>query len=576
MRGLIEKPSFTAKHYETAQGRFLLEAHIGHIHFRDGALKNGAFRDVNTTLNYNAASKSFVMNEASYEAEIGLYGDVRFYNVDHSLQFQLPNPNRVEAASYDGSAFGRLQKALIWRDILQPGGHQIVEARNNSFAKIFHFDQKPVSNIIEFETIISTGLKFSDGISDFDLSKEASRSIKGSQGLFYSGDKLSWIRRPRAWNHRGEIVDVELQFFQRDNRTWVRKIIPQDFIDYTFIEIGAYLETDTTTSFFAGAGDGPVKRSGVDETFSTIRNGAGNNCDPAVTTEYPAGFIASSTTNQFSVLYRSIFPFDTSSLPDGCLINAAMFYVYASNHSEGLGPDTNCIVGATPASYTTLQNSDYGQLGAAEYSDSRIDLKSVGYRSLALNTTGLAAISKTGYTAIGLRSYWDLANSFGGSWATGARSTLTTYYSEQAGTDLDPYLSVLYNIITIGQGSFNLTGQPVSLRLNRKLAIAKGDFVLTGQQVGLKLESVLWIGKDPSTETVLNAIIAMTRISNTVRSDAELLRSYKQGMSETDDEYVIARWGLEDSFITDSTENENDLTASGDVLFTREFMKSAG
>lgn len=434
----MEKRSATAKQFDLGNGIHRLEAHVGHIHFRDDALKDGSFRDIDTTLEFNPMSQSFQMTKASYEAEIGLYGDVRFFDVDHSLEFRLPNPNRVQARSYGGSAFGLIQKALIWPNILQPGGHQIVEARNNSLAKIFHFERKPLSNVVEFQVIASAGVKFSDGITDFDLTKEASQSIKGRQGLFHSDGRLSWIRRPRAWNHHGEVVDVELQFFQRGNQVWLRKMIPQDFIDRTFVGVGAWLETDLTTSFYAGAGDGVYYRRGVDETWSNIRSGAQTGYDITSSTVVLL-LSASYTSSRYENFHRLVFPEDTSLLGLDAMITGATQYLYCSGKGDDLGGDGIGLDHYTTAGYAIGNYSGVRQASDVLYAN----VSTVAYTAFALNATGLSNINKTGVTQIAARLKRDLDNS-APTWQAGLSNYYNIYCSEQAGTSNDPYLAVDY------------------------------------------------------------------------------------------------------------------------------------
>jgi hypothetical protein len=447
MRELVEKRTATAKHFDLGNGICRLEAHIGQIHYRDGASKDGAFQAIDTTLEYYEALRGFGVTQASYEAQIGLYGDVRFFNVDHSLEFRLPNANKIEAQPYAGSEFGRLQKALIWRDILQPGGHQIVEARNNSLVKIFRFDQRPISNIIEFQAIPSAGVKFSDGQSDFDLTKEASRSIKGRQGLFHSDGRLSWIRQPRAWNHRGEIVDVELQFFRRGNQVWLRKIIPQDFIDRTFNEARAWLECDTTTSFYAGAGDGCYQRqiASPGETFSAIRSGAQTGSNLGSAYDYDAILVATTTASQYNYLYRAVFPIDTSSMGYAD-VSAATFYLYGYSRNYGFAQEPSLSLDHYTAAGYPITNYD----GVKQAPDILLSNFTVtNYNSYALNATGRQNINVIGTTQLATRISYDIDNA-PPTWASGAQAYFQSYFSEQTGTANDPYLSVTYTPQLIG------------------------------------------------------------------------------------------------------------------------------
>ena len=435
MRELLQKRSFTAKHFEIEPGKLLLQAHIGHIHFRDGPLKNGAFRDCDTVPEYNAVAGVFEMTKASYEAQVGLHGEVRYFNVDHSLEFRLPNPNRVEAEQYDGSPFGLVGKALIWRDILQPGGHQIVEFRNNSLAKIFRFEQRPLSNVIEFQAVASDGLKFGDGESEFDLGKQASRSIRGRQGLFGTKDRLSFIRQPRAWNHRGESVDVELRFFRRDGTVWIQKIIPQDFVDKTFVQSGAWLEVDTTTSFYTGAGDGYYLRHNVSEVWATIRAGAQTLSLLTVTADWVCG-ISYDASDKWSMFTRGVLPVNTSGLGSSAAVTAVTLYLrgYAKENSLGSGA---LVIDR----YTALGYAVANYVGERQASDTPYaSFSNSNWNAISFNATGISNINKTGTSQLACRKAHDVDNveplRYAGS------NYFGIYYSEGA---YPPYLEITYS-----------------------------------------------------------------------------------------------------------------------------------
>ena len=518
MRELLAKRTFTAKHFEVSPGRCLLEAHLGHIHFRDGALKDGVFRDIDTTLEFNRASQTFEMIKASYEAQVGLYGEVRFFNVDHSLEFRLPNPNKVQAQPYNGSAFGRLRKALIWRDILQPGGHQIVEARNGSLGKIFRFERKPASNTIEFQVVGSEGLEF------FDRGEKRGPIFQHSKKpLNFKGpsDRLSWIRTPRAWNHRGESVDVALQFFTRGSEIWVRKIIPQFFIDATFIGAGAWLECDTTTSYYTGAGDGYVQNTG--STWSTVRGasvGASANYQAATATvgaRYPAGYY----------IERDFLPDDTSGLTSDANIQSASLFVKPSNVTAG--GRSYVIIQTSQASTSSLVLDDFDALilnapteGSARIADSAFSVNT--YKEIALNASGLTWISKTGWTKIGLReAVKDIDNV-----APTDNAFINLYMSEQTGTDSDPYLSVVYQIVisvvlgaaaavagqnapSVQLGSINVTpaaSAAIAAKANPSIQIGTNVTLGAASAVGSKADPTVRFGSISITPSASSAIAA--------------------------------------------------------------------
>lgn len=167
--------------------------------------------------------------------------------------------------------------------------------------------------------------------------------------------------------------------------------------------------------------DGLVQRTGVNQTFANIRSGAGNASNVTNTSD-SVYLYASSTSNQFAGLNRLIFCFDTSSIPDGATITSATLSLFGASKSNTLGGSPALhIAGATPASSSTLANSDYGQCQAVSFgSISYASFTSSGYNDIALNASGIASIDKTGISKFSAQSSWDVLNSFTGSWSSGA------------------------------------------------------------------------------------------------------------------------------------------------------------
>ena len=457
---LLDKRSFTAKHFlldepyiDPTNGQpirqSLAECHIGHIHFRDGALKDGDFRDIDTSLNFNPVSKLYTMTSASYEAEIGVFGDIRFHNVDHSIQFTLPNPFKVEAEGYD-SDWGKLGKGLIWRDLIQDGGHQIVSVRNNSLQKVFHFDKPPKSNVIDFAVSLS-GDKlpvFLKQTASIPLVMTKDFSVKGEQLLFGNPalGKTSFIRPTRAWNHRGESVDVDLSFyFGKDGKLQATKTIPQDFIDRTFTSKGAWLECDITTSYYAGAGDGVYYRYQASGTWSALYSGAEYS---NVTTSPSYGMAEldahASISDNYTLMERSCFPIDTSGMGASATVTSATFYVYGSAKvSDGFYLPALSIDHYTTAGYAVGNFNGVRQASDISYASFSIS----GYNAFALNGTGISNVSTDSTTKLAGRLNYDIDNS-PPTWYATYKVYFNIHYSEETGTSQDPYLSATYVLPT--------------------------------------------------------------------------------------------------------------------------------
>jgi hypothetical protein len=219
---------------------------------------------------------------------------------------------------------------------------------------------------------------------------------------------------------------------------------------------------DTLTVYpDAGTGattvDGTVRRDGVNETFATIRAGAGTGANPTSSPVALLYLLASTTTNQYASVHRGIFTFDTSALPDAVTISAATFSFCASIKDNSLGLSAShsgtALVGSTPASNNNLVAADYSQLGSTRYvttdkAYADVVTGETNYNDMTLNATGIAAISKTGITKLGARFAVDL-DAGTPAWVSAATAYIYFYMADQTGTDSDPKLVVTYTASAI-------------------------------------------------------------------------------------------------------------------------------
>lgn len=192
-----------------------------------------------------------------------------------------------------------------------------------------------------------------------------------------------------------------------------------------------------TATVYASAGDGLVRRYGA--AWATIR-AASTGDDVAATSTGDYGVWAEHSNPGIG---RSFYPFDTgTALADNVDVSAASLFVYVTAASGAAG-GSFMVVSSTQASTSTLATTDFGSVGSTEYS-SRVNfsgLATSAYLEIPLNAAGIAAVSKTGFTKLALRSSFDLDNSG----PSGATSQMQVKFSEQTGTSNDPYLLVTYS-----------------------------------------------------------------------------------------------------------------------------------
>jgi len=199
--------------------------------------------------------------------------------------------------------------------------------------------------------------------------------------------------------------------------------------------------------------DGYTGRTGVNETFSNIRSGAGTQAGDADANPYFLWLVGSATSNQFSALRRGIFLFDTSALTASASISDAVMSIYITNKDNGLSLTSAHagigIVSSNPASNTDLVNADFTTLGTTRFASdiARDSVNSAAYNAFTFNTDGKTAISKTGITKTGARFAVDIDNGTP-AWASGGETQYYCYMSDQTGTTTDPKLVITYTTST--------------------------------------------------------------------------------------------------------------------------------
>lgn len=145
-------------------------------------------------------------------------------------------------------------------------------------------------------------------------------------------------------------------------------------------------------------------------------------------------------TDKWRVLNRSILLFDTSGLPDGAPILSATLSIHGSEKADylGIAPDIN-VYGSAPASDTGLVAGDYDSLGNTPFCDTPITYASwqangtAGWNDFILNSDGIATISRTGITKLGLRNAnYDVAGS-APAWTSILSTYMRGYLAEDSG-----------------------------------------------------------------------------------------------------------------------------------------------
>lgn len=167
------------------------------------------------------------------------------------------------------------------------------------------------------------------------------------------------------------------------------------------------------------------------------------------------------TSNQFARLWRSIFLFDASSIPDGDDISAVIMSVKGTAKTDSLNatPDIN-VYSSAPASNTGLVAGDFDSLGSTAFATAitYANYSATAYNDFTFNATGRSNTSKTAVSKFGLRNAnYDVA-AVAPAWANNLASDFTAEYAEVAGTTSDPKLEVTHAAPGGGTPLFMLMG----------------------------------------------------------------------------------------------------------------------
>lgn len=221
--------------------------------------------------------------------------------------------------------------------------------------------------------------------------------------------------------------------------------------------IGGMAFFGTTANYNVGTGVGWIDNYGGTTTpwadVHALTAGATGRCKVNSPTEYLQVW-TDLTAGGAYYLGRAWAPVDTSGLSNNAVITSASMYFKMQNFgNNGNAGDTAyayfSLVGpTTQADFTTLVLADFDQCGAVNaptvYSG-KIDptgWSSTVYSAITLNAAGIAGISKTGYTGIGLRTGWDIEDVAPGTEAD--TNGYLLYLYPQATSGKEPYLGITY------------------------------------------------------------------------------------------------------------------------------------
>jgi len=222
---------------------------------------------------------------------------------------------------------------------------------------------------------------------------------------------------------------------------------------------------NTTSTLYPTAGavspcDGQVNSVSASGTWADRRDDAVGGV--AIVTANPsvcAYLRSSTTTDQYNLMARTIYNFDTSVIgTDGITSATFSLYCTATTNTSAFGGLSASVVEATPDSTSNLITSDYDiatTFGSRVASDKTFaSFTTSAYNDFALDAGGLAYINKTGVTSLGTLTSAEVDNA-APTWTSNITSSVGVNHADQAGTTNDPKLVVEHSAATSSIKSVN-------------------------------------------------------------------------------------------------------------------------
>ena len=454
-----EKRTVSQKHFQNEDGSKTLKSHVGHIHYfnkKEVGDGKAGFRSIDMQLEWNESKKGWEFLYHSFNPFIPEYAndwaDFRdlYDDKDQTISY-LPKCKRV---------LGRLVESI--EGVTETNAVIYDNAFGEGFDLIYYFSRTQMKKVVRIRdkfkptTDISFdfGIKFSDPTMkvirsfddkheyELDISKpktfDSARQTK-IQKRNITNDKLennTFLKEFKCWDSGTSKQEVKEESIKVDLLVTKQGVSFRKNITANFLKnSNGDVFTDTTTTYYSGAGDGIVQ-SPYSTTWSTARDAATGAY--AYHTQTNIEGIRLNSGN-FSII-RSYFPFDTSGIPDSDVISAATYSVYVHSTPTDTSDAVNIhVAAASQASVSSISTSDFDAVGDTSFGSVPIPT-TAGSIDFTLNASGLAHINKTGYTKLSNRSDRDIDNSP----PTTGTLSIAYRFANYSGTAQDPTLEVTY------------------------------------------------------------------------------------------------------------------------------------
>lgn len=459
---LKNKRSYTAKHYNNGDGTFTMDAHVGHIHYFNKLGVGDSiddFREIDETLSWNDKKKGWEFKYHSFNPFLPEYADgwvefrdlfdgkdqtIRYKAVCSHIKGRLVNPEDIN--------FKETQvNCVIYDDAFGVGFDYILYFTRSTLKKVVRVRDgfKGTSDLsfkfeVEFpngKDIIRTKSKEKAGyILDVGKSKAFDTAKQTLVGKELSDGKewFTYIKSFKVWDskeippHQETII---VDYTVEQGKRYLTKHITADFLKKSVGDVF----TDTTTSYYSGAGDGwTLVNSGT--VWSTTVDGNAEGADYTNSSlQYNYAICDDYSTYRW---YHGFYPINTAGITTDNTVTDAKMYLYVGNDLSQYNFEWSIVV-TNQASTSQLVVSDHPLWTKTAISNA---IATTSLTNTAMNywtISDLTKVIRNGYTKFGIASGPAISGTAPGPKNSSKQCAFQSYGSEASGSN-DPYLSVTY------------------------------------------------------------------------------------------------------------------------------------
>ena len=268
-----------------------------------------------------------------------------------------------------------------------------------------------------------------DGVNEYQPSTEGDFVLQSDAS---AGEKIVTIPKPLMWTDdvdslNGFCSEINHRLYEQDGVLYYEKA-PNSLGRDWLLANKPTLYIDGTAYYGDPSNDAVIQGSGA--SWDDIHDATAT---AGVVTNNSTGLFGTSYSKGTYYIYRQCHEFDTSGIADDATITAASLYLKCA-----VATYASTVLNVFQGSQATPPTGeDYDSFGSTSFGKSSGDWADDTYKSIALNSSGISAINKTGSTKLFFRDDYDLNDE-----PPSENTYITIYMADQSGTDSDPYLDV--------------------------------------------------------------------------------------------------------------------------------------